>query len=175
MSSTEGIKMKPSSPLSCVLEALTFSLTGILLGYLVLTRRNHLSSDDMLLMSFIFSSILMTILAVVALGHGFGSNDEKFVFLIKGKQSPLMRVREIYFNEIREVLLIRNRKGLPIHMRVTARNKIYYLGQWRVIDRFLATLSAKNMGDKIREVEEDISPFRHFRYWWKDGEVEDRE
>ena len=58
-------------------------------------------------------------------------------------------------------------------MKVITDDKIYYLGQRRVMDRFVAILSAKKMSDKIRETKKDISPFQHFKYWWRDGEVED--
>ena len=42
-----------------------------------------------------------------------------------------------------------------------------------MIDKFVAALSAKNMGEKIKETKENLSLFQHFRYWWRDGEVED--
>ncbi len=173
MSAPEEIKMRPNTPLSCALYSVLFLSVAAILGSLVMLRENQMNDEDMLVMYFIFSSIFVSTMTVVAFGHGFGSNDEKFIFLVKGKQSPLMRTRAIYFNEIKEILLLKDRKNRPVNMKVITDDKIYCLGQRRVINRFVAILSAKKMSDKIRETKEDISLFQRFKYWWRDGDVED--
>jgi len=172
MSDTEGIKMKPHTPLSCALYSIALSLIEVLAISLIILKGSQINHEKLLAMYLVLPIYLVIIMTVVAFGHGFGSNDEKFIFLVKGKRSPLMRTRTVRFNRIKEVQITKNGKNRIVQMKVITGDKIYYLGQRRVMDRFVAILSAKKMNDKIRETKEDLSLLQHFRYWWRDGEVE---
>jgi len=168
------VELIPSSQGQCRIYGAALTASYIISVFILWLNWHPIALEREIVLIVMLISFPVAIALGVLFCAGAGSDDERFQFISKGKYFFLVRTSTIYFDNIKEVQLIKNEKEIPFCTKViTTDDKIYYIGQSWVITRFLATLSAKKMSDKIREIEENISPLQRFKYWWRDGDVED--
>ncbi len=173
--SGEKIKLEPSTQKECRIYGVALAASYIISVFILWLNWHPIAPEREIVLYFMLLSFPLAIALGVLSCPGAGFDDYRFQFISKGKYFFLVRTSTIYFDDIEEVQLIRNKKAIPSCMKVITTNKVYHIGQSWVISRFVTALSTRKMSDRIKETRENLSLLRRFGYWWRDGEVKDKE